>query len=142
MQNFLFMAHSGWRYIVLVAVIAAIGYGVYGFLTNQRWNDTARKIMLFATIAIDIQFLLGLILYVVRKGWEEQWGAGSRFEHPFFMLLALAVMHIVSGRTKKIKIERSRYQVMAMGTLVAVLLVVGGILRLTGGSMGRVFGMG
>lgn len=141
MQQFLLMAHSGWRWLVFVAAVLSLGYGLWGWLTNQRWQPTARKILLFATIAVDIQWLLGIVLYIARSGWQAQYGTAARFEHPFIMTLAFVAMHVANARAKRATADRSRYQIMALGTLVAVVLVVVGIMRLAGGSS-RLFGMG
>lgn len=138
MQTFLLSAHSGWRWIVMLAVLVAIGYGLWGWLTKQPWNDLARKIMLYTTIAIDIQLLLGLVLYVVRQSWDKLNPATVRFEHPTMMVLALGLAHVVSVKVKRGNVPATRYTWMALGTLAVLILIVVGILRLPGD---RLFGM-
>ncbi|XSG73157.1 hypothetical protein ACP8Y2_13275 [Herpetosiphon llansteffanensis] len=132
MQTFLLSAHSGWRWIVMLAIVVAVGYGLWGWLTKQSWNDTARKIMLFTTIAIDIQLLLGLVLYVVRQSWDKLNPATVRFEHPTVMVLALALAHVVNAKVKRGEIPAARYRLMALGTIAVLVLIVVGILRLPG----------
>lgn len=132
MQTFLLSAHSGWRWIVMLAVLVAIGYGLWGWLTKQPWNDLARKIMLYTTIAIDIQLLGGLALYVANKSWSQLNPAQIRFEHPTMMVLALGLAHVVSVKVKRGKVPATRYTWMALGTLAVLVLIVVGILRLPG----------
>ena len=62
LETFLLRAHSGWRWIAVVALLVAIGYGLWGWLGKKSWTATSRKITLFATIALDIQLLLGIAL--------------------------------------------------------------------------------
>ncbi|KPL83676.1 hypothetical protein [Herpetosiphon geysericola] len=138
MSSFLLNAHSGWRWIVMLAIVVAVGYGLWGWLTKQSWNDTARKIMLFTTIAIDIQLLLGLALYVVNKSWSQLNPATVRFEHPTVMVLALGLAHVVNTKVKRGEIPAARYRLMALGTIAVLVLIVVGIMRLPGN---RLFGM-
>ncbi|WP_110514934.1 hypothetical protein [Herpetosiphon llansteffanensis] len=138
MSSFLLNAHSGWRWIVMLAILVAVGYGLWGWLTKQSWNDTARKIMLFTTIAIDIQLLLGLALYVVNKSWSQLNPATVRFEHPTVMVLALGLAHVVNTKVKRGEIPAARYRLMALGTIAVLVLIVVGIVRLPGN---RLFGM-
>ncbi|MBM7845318.1 hypothetical protein [Herpetosiphon giganteus] len=138
MSSFLLNAHSGWRWIVMLAILVAVGYGLWGWLTKQPWSDTARKIMLFTTIAIDIQLLLGLALYVVNKSWSQLNPATVRFEHPTVMVLALGLAHVVNTKVKRGEIPAARYRLMALGTIAVLVLIVVGILRLPGN---RLFGM-
>ncbi len=139
MTKIIFAAHSGWRWIALLAVVVAIGYGLWGWLGNQSWNQTGRKIAMFATIALDIQLLLGLVLYVLQKGWNMP--TGARFEHPTFMVLALVAVHVMSAKIKRGSGNQARYRLLALGTLAALVLIVLGIVRLPGGA-DRLFTMG
>ncbi len=132
MSSFLLNAHSGWRWIVMLAILVAVGYGLWGWLTKQPWNDTARKIMLFTTIAIDIQLLGGLALYVANKSWSQLNPAQIRFEHPTVMVLALGLAHVLNVKVKRGEIPAARYRLMALGTLAVLALIVVGILRLPG----------
>lgn len=139
MTKIIFAAHSGWRWIALLAIVVAIGYGLWGWLSNQPWNQTGRKIAMFATISLDIQLLLGLVLYVLEKGWNMP--TGVRFEHPTFMILALVAVHVMSVRIKRGRGDQTRYRLLALGTLLALVLIVVGIVRLPGGAE-RLFTMG
>ena len=132
MTKIIFAAHSGWRWIALLAVLVAIGYGLWGWLGKQSWNQTGRKIAMFATIALDIQLLLGLVLYVLQKGWNMP--TGVRFEHPTFMILALVAVHVMSAKIKRSSGNQTRYRLLALGTLAALVLIVLGIVRLPGGA--------
>jgi hypothetical protein len=134
MEKILFAAHSGWRWVALLATLVAIGYGLWGWLGGRSWTAQGRKIALFATIALDIQLLLGLVLYVVGERWSSIYPATVRFEHPVTMLLALAAVHITSARLKRGTNTGGRYRLLALGTTIALLLIVVAIVRLPGGA--------
>ncbi|MCB0189700.1 MAG: hypothetical protein KDE31_35760 [Caldilineaceae bacterium] len=56
-------AHSGWRYIVLLLLAVVIVKYVIGWLQKGQWTNLGRRLGLFTTIAVDIQMLLGLIIW-------------------------------------------------------------------------------
>jgi hypothetical protein len=134
MEKILYAAHSGWRWVALLATLVAIGYGLWGWLSGRSWTAQGRKIALFATIALDIQLLLGLVLYVVRESWKSGNPTGVRFEHPTMMLLALVAIHVTNARLKRGTNTGGRYRFLALGTAIAVLLIIVGIVRLPGGA--------
>jgi hypothetical protein len=134
MEKILFAAHSGWRWVALLATLVAIGYGLWGWLSGRSWTAQGRKIALFTTIALDIQLLLGLVLYVVRESWKAGNPTGVRFEHPTLMLLALAAVHVTSARLKRGTNTGGRYRLLALGTTIALALIIVAIVRLPGGA--------
>jgi hypothetical protein len=138
MTKIIYAAHSGWRWIALLATVVAIGYGLWGWLSRQSWNQTGRKIAMFATIALDIQLLLGLVLYALVG--SKNLPAQSRFAHPLMMVLALVTIHVMSARVKRGSGDQARYRLLALGTLAALALIVAGIASLPGGAE-RIFSM-
>lgn len=134
MTNILYAAHSGWRWIALLATLVAVGYGLWGWLGNHPWRANGRKLALFAMIALDIQVLLGLGLYAAEGAWKSGMPTGIRFEHPTFMILALVAIHTMYARVKRDSGVGSRYRLLALGTLAALVLIVIGVARLPGGA--------
>jgi uncharacterized membrane protein len=55
--------HSGFRYIVIILVLAAIIGALAGWFGKKTYTEGNRKLNLFAMISVHTQFLLGLILY-------------------------------------------------------------------------------
>jgi hypothetical protein len=134
MEKILYAAHSGWRWVALLATLVAIGYGLWGWLGGRSWTAQGRKIALFATIALDIQLLGGLLLYVVGERWSKSFAPSIRFEHPTIMLLALAAVHITGARLKRGTNTGGRYRLLALGTTIALVLIIVAIVRLPGGA--------
>ncbi len=130
MYNFLLMAHSGWRYLALLALVVAIVKYLMGWLGSGGWSKVDRQIGLIAAIVINIQLLLGLILWVV--AWNDPLlNATPGMEHPVTMLVAIAIMHIGQARVKKAADGR-KAQTAATTFIVTGLLVALGVARVTG----------
>lgn len=92
-----FMLHSHWRWIVLLAAVLALVGSVVG-RSNSR-AGWASKMGLFYTIALDLQVLFGLILYVMEGAWSAN--AFIAYVHPVVMLAALGVAHVGRGRDRR-----------------------------------------
>lgn len=138
-MKMMYAAHSGWRWLVLLAVLAAIGLGLQGWLAKRPWSDTARKVMLATAIVIDIQLLLGIGLYIAGKSWQNPL-ASVKFAHPFMMFLALFAVHGVYRAVKGGKGDEPRYKAMALGTLAVLAVIVLGVASLPG-NINRLFSM-
>lgn len=132
MYSFLFMAHSGWRYLALLALIVAVVKYLMGWLGNGGWGKLDRQIGLITSIVIDIQLLLGLILWAVGAGMGLVGANITRtVEHPVWMLIAIVVMHIGWSRTKKAA-DGDKARTAAITFIVTGLLVAVGVARITG----------
>lgn len=130
MYAFLLQAHSGWRYLVLLALVIAIVNYLVGWLRGGGWKKLDDQIARVAVIVTDIQLLFGLIL------WPLAWGnhplsSVRGMEHQVWMILAVAMMHVGYSRLKRSP-ERQKVQIAAMTFLVTLLLIALGVFRMTG----------
>lgn len=133
MYNFLLMAHSGWRYIVLLLLAVAIVKFLIGWLGKGNWSSLDRRIGLFTTISVDIQFVLGLALWGVAASLGLIEGRVVRMmEHPVIMLIAIVIMHIGWSRARKATGDQAKFQTAAIAFVVTGLLVALGVARVTG----------
>lgn len=130
-NDILFAAHSGWRWVVVLATLIALGWMLLGLVQKRAFDQTARRIMLFFAISIDIQWLLGLILFVLLSAASGNWGIPHRWEHLVIMTLALIVAH-VGGRFKSAP-DNVRYRNALIAVLVVLALVYVGVARLPQG---------
>ncbi len=55
--------HSWARWIVLVLAVATVGQAVRGWMGRKAWTSQDRRLGMLFTISLDVQVLLGLILY-------------------------------------------------------------------------------
>jgi hypothetical protein len=131
MQSFIFQAHSGWRWIVILVAVVALVKLLIGWLMGARWSRLDQGLGAALPIVLDIQLLLGLVLWIV----EQRWNGGDplrSFEHPVTMILAIVAAHITWSRVKKSDVDQVKYRTAVIGFAIALILVVLGVLRVTG----------
>ncbi len=121
-MNFLFHAHSGLRYLVLLAGLVALAYFVSGLATKRPVGKGVRVLGALFTGLLDLQILLGLIMVAMGRYYPRLIG------HIVMMVLAAAVTHAL------LVINRKRptpgYVLPLVAVLVALALIVGGIMAI------------
>lgn len=86
----LLMVHGLWRWVVLLtAVMAIVGSRVSADGGQNAFGDRAG---LYYMMTIDVQVLVGMILWAMEKGWLLN--AFYAYVHPVTMLAALLVAHL------------------------------------------------
>lgn len=133
MRDFVFNFHSGWRFIVLLAIVATFVYFAYAFFTNQTTAKRDKMMAILFGVSIDIQVLLGIILlliFVVDGGFD----AGKHFGHLFPMLLSVGVAHVPSIYNRRTGgVDRRRFHMIGMAApIVVIVLIIGGLAPLDG----------
>lgn len=119
----LYHAHSGLRYLVLLAGVAAVLVLAWGMATGNPARG-GRRLALAFTGLLDLQIVLGLIL--VAGGMFY----GALMGHLTMMLLAAVAAHVGSVMAKRIADERRASTVRLGGIVVALLLIAGGIMAI------------
>ena len=139
MYEIVLTIHSIVRWVALILVALATLFALIGWLGRREWTDRDRKIGVFTTIALDIQLLLGLILYfflspITRTALQDfgaaMGSADLRFyglEHALFMTLAVISAHIGSALSKKAPESRAKFIRAAIFYGLALLLILLGI---------------
>jgi hypothetical protein len=131
-MTFLFHAHSGLRYLVLIAGIAAVAYFAFALATGRTAERPARILTAMFVGFLDLQIVLGLLLMVAGIFY------GALMGHLVMMLLAAAAAHGASVMARRSADPRRALQIRLAGVVVALLLIVGGVM-----AIGRsVFGSG
>jgi hypothetical protein len=126
--------HSYLRWILILAVAGLLVRSLNGWLGGRLWtpvDETLHKAVLGLT---DLQFLLGLALYVglspvARAFWSSP-GLGMKtaalrffgVEHVFSMLIAIAVLHVGRARSKRALEVRQRQRVVFVSLVAAFVL--------------------
>lgn len=110
----LLIVHSLLRWIVLIAAIVALVRAVSGWSGRKGWTPADERVGRQFIMAFDIQFLVGLILYValspITTAAFQDFGAAMRdsvmrfwaVEHVFGMFVALALAHIGRARARRL----------------------------------------
>lgn len=136
MYTLVLAAHSWLRWVVLIAGAVAVARAIAGAVKRRAWSGSDERIGRLFTVSLDIQILLGLILYFllspITRAAMADFGAamgssGLRFwavEHLFGVLVAAALAHAGRGRTKKIAEGVARHRVAAICYGLALLAVL------------------
>jgi hypothetical protein len=117
--------HSLWRWVVLIVVLVAIVRGLIGWLRGGNWTANDRMLALASTIVVDIQLVLGLLVYITAKGWKL--GAFLAYVHPLIMIIAIAVIHIASVRIRRAETPVAKHRTLALGLILAMVLITAAI---------------
>lgn len=131
MISTLFYAHSGWRHIVVLVAVLAFAKLLLGVVSRSKWSRLDQGLGAALPIVMDIQLLLGLVLWVMQGRWAIP-DPTRTWEHPVTMILAIAVAHITWSRVKKSDVSALKYRTGVVGYALAGLLLTVGILRVTG----------
>ncbi len=135
MYQFLLMAHSGWRYIVLLALAVAIIKYLIGWIAKSQWANFDVTMNRLTPIAVDIQWLLGLIIWFMGSWWQNSMREIA-WEHPFTMTLALVAAHLTARFVKSADNDRRKFMVGTLGYLATGALVAAGVYLIVGGLVG------
>ncbi len=93
-------AHSGWRWIVILVAIVAIIKMLIGWFGKTKWTNLDQRLGMIFPIALDIQVLLGIVLWIMQQRWLGNDPTAS-WEHPVTMLIGVAVAHVTWTRSRK-----------------------------------------
>ena len=105
--------HNIIRWLALILGLIVTVVSIYGWASKRTWTRSNRMLGVFYTSALDIQLLLGLLMYFVTSDLtraavqnlaEAIGNPQLRFfamEHVFYMLLAVVFAHLGNIYTKK-----------------------------------------
>ena len=121
MITLLFHAHSGLRFLVLLAAIVALVVQAMGAFGSRPYGRPSRVSMAAFTGLLDLQMLLGIGMVVLGCFY------GALIGHLMMMILAIAAAHGASAYARKQADARRAHQVSLVGVVVALGLITGGI---------------
>jgi len=126
--------HSWLRWVVLILGLIAAGRALTA--GRRQWTRIDHQVGVLFGITFDIQMLIGLILYFLlspftREALQDVGAAmknsGLRFwavEHPFGMVVALALVHIGNARIRKTYDDRRKHRLAAIFFTLALLIML------------------
>ena len=119
-MNMLYMAHSGLRFLVLLAGLGAlIALAIGGF--SGRSVRAARGLTSAFTGLLDLQIVLGVALVIGGIFY------GALTGHLTLMLVAAVAAHVAGVRARRESDERRANRTRLIGVAVALLCIVLGI---------------
>lgn len=123
MLNMFYYAHSGLRWLVVLAIVVAFGFMLFSLFTNREQDRLTRLVMLVFSSLVGVQFLVGLIYYLI-------YGANRTYdyqvEHVGVMTLAVVVAHLYIPFRKRAG-TRNYYIASTIVILLTTAMIVYGI---------------
>jgi hypothetical protein len=114
--------HSIWRWVVLLAAVLAVVLSAMAAVGSRPWDSLADRFSFFFTMALDVQVLIGAIVWVLNQGWTRD--AFIALVHPILMLLAVAVAHVGRTRSERSTGDRAQGRIAVIFFLASVVIVV------------------
>lgn len=113
--------HSLWRWVVLIVVLVAFVRALIGWLRGGDWTSSDRTLALLATTALDIQLVIGILVYGAGQHWKDS--AFIAYIHPLIMIIAIVIAHIASVRARRVTSPIAKHRALALGLFVTLFLV-------------------
>jgi hypothetical protein len=117
--------HSFWRYGVLIAAVIGLVGSIAAWLGALPPRQTARRAGVIYIIALDVQLLIGIVLWLGKGGMALP--PPFRLEHPLTMILAAVAAHVGQVFARRAKTPQAAARTVAIGIAVSLLLVIVGI---------------
>ena len=136
MYGTVLLIHSLIRWLVVLTGLLASVRAISGWRSRRPWTLPDERAGFWFILSLDLQFLLGLLLYgllspITRKAFADFGGAMHdsilRFwavEHAFGMIVALALAHIGRSRVHKNGNDTQRHKLAAIFFTLALLIIL------------------
>lgn len=131
--------HDTLRWLLLLSLVTTLVKYVIGWLGNQRWKKTDNLMGLVFTSLMDVQLLVGLVLYaflspITQSAFDDFGGAMKnadlRFyavEHIAMMLIAVVLIHIGRAKSKKATSDVAKFRVATIFYSLALVVILAAI---------------
>jgi hypothetical protein len=139
--DLLLTLHNLWRWVVLILAIVATTTAYVGWLGKRPWTERDRRLGSILAISLDIQFLLGIILYFIGSYGIKALSQGMKFlsdpsytqyrffsmEHLLYMLLAVIFAHLGGILPRKAQDSNAKFMRAAIPFTLMFILIIFGI---------------
>jgi len=117
MYYFFQKTHSGWAYLLLLILIAALLNAAIGYFSKKEFTPKDRKIALFALVFTHIQLLIGIVVYFLSPiglaVLGEMKNADLRLtslEHPLTNIIAIILITIGWSKHKSKNTSQEKFK--------------------------------
>lgn len=136
MHGAVLVLHSWFRWVVLAAAVVVVVRAITGWRNGRPWTLTDDRAGLWFSIALDVQTLIGLLLYfalspITRSALQDFGGAmgdsALRYwavEHAFGMVIGVVLAHIGRARVRRIAADARRHKIAAIFFGLSLLSIV------------------
>jgi ABC-type dipeptide/oligopeptide/nickel transport system permease component len=139
MYTGLLHTHNLFRWLVLIVIVLAVVFAFIGWFKKRDWTKKDNITGLILTIFMDIQFLVGIILYAfvspLTKAAFSDFGTAMKnsalrfyaVEHILLMIIALVLVHIGRSKSKKAVAPWKKHRAAAIYYIIALVLILAAI---------------
>ncbi len=139
MYTGLLHTHNLFRWLVLIALVFVIGFAFVGWFKKRSWTKRDDLWGLLLTVFMDIQFLIGIVLYIfvspVTKAAFNDFGAAMKnadlrfyaVEHILMMAIALIIIHIGRAKSKKYSASWKKHRAAFIFYIIGFVLILSAI---------------
>ncbi len=139
MYNFVLILHNLFRWIILILGILTVLRAFYGWFGKKAWAQIDDRLGLAFTISMDIQLLLGLLLYFVLSPVTQKvfqnFGAAMAdadlrywaVEHIFMMVVAVILAHVGRALSRRATDDNGKHKRAAILFTLSLLAVLAAI---------------
>lgn len=99
MPDWLVTIHSVFRWVVLAAGLGAIALAAMSAWGGRPWDALSDRLSLLFTISMDVQLLIGIVLWVLERRWTGD--PILSFLHPLAMVAAVGLAHVGRRRADR-----------------------------------------
>lgn len=124
MYDFVFNAHSGLRYLILLLGVLTALIALLGMAQKQPVTNAGITMLRFFVVLLDLQALLGILTLVTGKFYAQLIG------HLVMMIAAVAVAHLALVRLRKTEPAARTNGKLLAGVLIPLALIIAGILAI------------
>ena len=136
MYNTAKLLHSYWAYLALLILVLATLNAIIKFIGKKEFHAKDFRITLFTLIVMHIQLLIGVIVFFASDYLSliSDMGMGSIMknsdlrskiiEHPFTMILVVALITIGYSKQKKKLTSTSKFKTISIFYGLSLLLVL------------------
>lgn len=131
----LLTTHNIVRWLVILAALYTLARAYAGWFGKRSWSKADDQAGLIFSITFDIQFLIGLIVALLSPNVQvavANLGNAMQvpelrfiiFEHIPFIVIAVAIIHIVGARADKLERPVTKHRLVALGYTLAIALTL------------------
>lgn len=125
-MDFVLILHNIMRWVVVLLAVYALVRMYRGLFGKGEFVEGDRKALSWFSISLDIQLVLGLVLYIGGRWWQNS----IRFfamEHISIMIVAVILAHLAVVFAKRAQTSPGKFKRGAIYATLAVLAVLIGI---------------
>lgn len=137
LYRWVLIAHSAWRWVVLIAGFATLVIAVLRLSERRPWAPTGANLARFFGIAVDIQVLMGAALYLLLSPITTVMLGGTYTRlprnshayffvvvHPIIMIIAFIAVHISSALVRRARSDagHQRRAIIFYGITLAIIV--------------------